>query len=195
MVASTPSKRGAQAQERRNQLIDVARSLFAEKGMERTSIKEIAAAADVAQGLIYHYFRSKDELFWAIIQRDNPMPVMMDVYAHAEGMPVRDFLIYAARTAFATASERRDLIRIIIHETMAHPEMQQSLRGLQQMAIGMLSGYLTGRVAAGELRPHDTQVSARMLMGSVIAMLVTGLPPEPYIEQVVENLLHGIGAQ
>lgn len=195
MVASTPSKRVAQAQERRNQLIDVARTLFAEKGMERTSIKDIAAAADVAQGLIYHYFRSKDELFWAIILRDNPLPVMTEVFSHADGMPVRDFLIYAARTAFATVSERRDLIRIIVHEMLAHPEMQQSLRGLQQMAIGMLTGYLAGRIAAGELRPHDTQVSARMLAGSVVAMLLTGLPPEPYIEQVVENLLHGIGAQ
>lgn len=195
MVASTPSKRVAQAQERRNQLIDVARTLFAEKGMERTSIKDIAAAADVAQGLIYHYFRSKDELFWAIILRDNPLPVMTEVFSHADGMPVRDFLIYAARTAFATVNERRDLIRIIVHEMLAHPEMQQSLRGLQQMAIGMLTGYLAGRIAAGELRPHDTQVSARMLAGSVVAMLLTGLPPEPYIEQVVENLLHGIGAQ
>jgi AcrR family transcriptional regulator len=193
MVASTSTKRDAQAHERRNQLINVARALFAEKDMERTSIKEIAAAAGVAQGLIYHYFRSKDALFWAIVQRDNPLPLMTEVFAHADGKPVREFLIQAAMTAYGAVGERRDLIRIVVHEALAHPAVQQSIRGLQQTGIGLLTGYLAGRIAAGELRPHDTQVSARMLAGSMIAMLLTGLPPQPYIETMVDTLLRGIG--
>jgi len=53
---TSPTRRELQAQERRNQLIDAALALFAEKGLDNTTIKDLAARVGVAQGLIYHYF-------------------------------------------------------------------------------------------------------------------------------------------
>jgi AcrR family transcriptional regulator len=52
---------------RRKELIDIAISLFAEKGYENTSVSDIVKNADVAQGTFYYYFKSKDEILDAIL--------------------------------------------------------------------------------------------------------------------------------
>jgi AcrR family transcriptional regulator len=193
MVART--KREVQAEARRNQLLDVARRLFAEQGMERTSIKDIAVAADVAQGLIYHYFRSKDELFWAILERDGPLPVLSAIFGGAEALPTREFLVRAMSQAYAAMAERQDLIRLVLHEALARPQLQDRLRAFQGMLLGTVAAYLEGRVAAGELRPHNTQLAARMLGGTLFVLQFTGLPAEPYVAEAVDTLLHGIAAR
>jgi AcrR family transcriptional regulator len=46
-------RRDLQAETRRNQLLDIALALFAERGVENVSLKDLAAEANVAQGLIY----------------------------------------------------------------------------------------------------------------------------------------------
>jgi len=53
---------------RRKELIDIAISLFAEKGYENTSVSDIVTHADVAQGTFYYYFKSKDEILDAILE-------------------------------------------------------------------------------------------------------------------------------
>ena len=50
-------------EERRQEIIDTALKVFYEKGYEKTSISDIAREMDVAQGLCYRYFSSKEELF------------------------------------------------------------------------------------------------------------------------------------
>lgn len=190
-----PNKREAQAEARRNQLLDVARQLFAQQGMERTSIKDIAAAAGVAQGLIYHYFRSKDELFWAILERDGPLPVLAAIFADAGALPLRAFLVQALMRGYAAMAERQDLIRLVLHEALARPRLQDRLRNFQRMLLEFLAGYLDARVAAGELRPHDTRLTARMIGGALFALQFTGLPAEPYVAEVVDTLLQGIAAR
>jgi len=56
--------------ERREQLIVVARSLFAEHGVDATSVEEIAAAAAVSKPIVYEHFGSKDGLYAVVIDRE-----------------------------------------------------------------------------------------------------------------------------
>lgn len=61
---------GSRAQERpakRDRLIAAAARLFYEQGMERTTIAEIAAAADVPSGNVYYYFKAKDDIVDAVV--------------------------------------------------------------------------------------------------------------------------------
>lgn len=191
---STPNQRELQAQERRNQLIETALKLFAEKGMEHTTVKDIAETAGVAQGLLYHYFRGKEELLWAIVGKYNPAMEMSQVFSAAADRPARDVLLEAATRAYALLSERKDVARIVLREIFVRPEMQQGLRMAQAIGLGILTRYLDARIAAGELRPHNPDVSARMLIGSVVASYVTGAPAEPFLREIVDNLLVGIEA-
>ncbi len=56
-------------EERRRQIMDAALKVFAQKGLAGAMISDIAAAADLSYGLIYHYFHDKEELFIALVER------------------------------------------------------------------------------------------------------------------------------
>ena len=58
------------ARERREQLLDVARSLFAEKGFESVSVEEIAARADVSKPVVYEHFGGKEGIYAVIVDRE-----------------------------------------------------------------------------------------------------------------------------
>ncbi len=55
-------------EERRRQILEAARQVFSQKGFDATNVSDVAAAADVSQGTIYHYFDSKDDLFMAVFE-------------------------------------------------------------------------------------------------------------------------------
>lgn len=57
------------AQGRRNQIIDAARALYEENGIEHTSVKAIAAKAGITRSLFYHYFNRKEDVTDAILDQ------------------------------------------------------------------------------------------------------------------------------
>ncbi|AAM03816.1 TPA: TetR/AcrR family transcriptional regulator [Methanosarcina acetivorans] len=54
-------------EERHQEIIDTAKALFMENGFDKTQISDIAKRMNVAQGLVYHYFKSKTEMLYAVI--------------------------------------------------------------------------------------------------------------------------------
>lgn len=101
----------AMREESRARIISAALRLFASHGYARTTVRMIAEAAGVAQGLMYSYFASKEDLLRAIFAQS-----VADVYASfelaaagAEGPPTVEEII---RGAFATLRERLDFWRL-----------------------------------------------------------------------------------
>ena len=60
--------RASDFEEKRGSLLDAAAAVFAEQGMEKASMSQIAAQAGVSKALLYHYYPSKDALIFGIIQ-------------------------------------------------------------------------------------------------------------------------------
>jgi AcrR family transcriptional regulator len=54
-------------EERRQEIIDSAKKLFSENGFDKTQMADISKEMEVAQGLVYHYFKSKIEILYAVI--------------------------------------------------------------------------------------------------------------------------------
>lgn len=61
--------------ERRNEIINTAARLFGEKGYEKCSVNDILNAIGIAKGTFYHYFKSKEEVLDAVIDRTTEMIV------------------------------------------------------------------------------------------------------------------------
>jgi AcrR family transcriptional regulator len=57
-------------QERRQQLLDIGRRLFAERGFDGTSIEEIAAQAGVSKPVVYEHFGGKEGLYAVVVDRE-----------------------------------------------------------------------------------------------------------------------------
>ena len=58
--------------ERRDQILDTANTLFAERGYEEVSIEDIAKEAGITRGLIHHYFGGRKEVYIALLERLEP---------------------------------------------------------------------------------------------------------------------------
>ena len=65
--ARPPVQTSASQGERRDEIIDAARTLYEEKGMSRTSIQDITEKVGVARSLFYHYFPNKDAVTSAVL--------------------------------------------------------------------------------------------------------------------------------
>ena len=55
--------------ERRDQILDAANTLFAERGYEEVLVEDIARAAGVTRGLVHHYFGGRKEVYLALLER------------------------------------------------------------------------------------------------------------------------------
>jgi hypothetical protein len=97
--------------------------------------------------------------------------------------------------ALGLIGSHQSLVRILFREALTHPELQGHVRMYQQSGIAILTGFLDARIASGELRPHDTQTTARMIAGFVFAVHATAAPAEPNITHMLDNLLGGISTR
>lgn len=110
----------------RSAIEDAARQLFAERGYERTTIREIAALAQIDPALVIRYFGSKDELFSLVAEPDLQLPNLsaiapsrigealvrhfLDMWEGGSGMPI------LLRSAASNASAAQSLERIFARQ-------------------------------------------------------------------------------
>src|SRR5215471_9375496 len=66
-------------EDRREQIIDTALRVFAEKGFTRATNRDIAHEAGITTGLIYYYFQSKEDLLRAVLETRSPIQVMAQI--------------------------------------------------------------------------------------------------------------------
>ncbi len=192
---SSGNKREQQAEQRRIQLIDAALELFSERGIEATRVSDIAQAADVSQGLLYHYFPSKDALLAAIIERHGPLRMLNELLAPPPGRPARETLLDLGAGIYALVQQRRSLIQLVVREIMWRPETRSIGMAVREQALTMLARYLQSRVAAGELRPHDSLVVGQTLASAILVAAFAELPADPYINGAIDVILQGIAAR
>lgn len=189
------TRRGLQAETRRNQLLDIALALFAERGVENVSIKDLATEANVAQGLIYYYFQSKDELLAAVFQRHNPLPQLQAIIETLDDLPAREGFLLFARRAAALLPEKRPVLRLLARELLSpRSSLLAQALPLREEVVTMLAQYLQRRIAAGELRMHQPLIPIHLLISSFVTLLLLEQPLEPFVPQLVETIFDGIRA-
>jgi AcrR family transcriptional regulator len=194
-MKKSPTQRDLQAEMRRNQLLDIALALFAERGIENVSIKDLAAEAGVAPGLLYHYFRSKEDLLVAVFQKHNPLPEFEAIVKEISDLPASEGLLHLIRRLAQLLPEKRRVLRILMRELLSpRSTMLREVITLRQEGIALFSGYLQSRIDAGELRAHQPLVPLHMIISSLLILLLLDQPLEPYAEQFVEIILEGIRA-
>lgn len=75
--------------ERRAQILQAALRVFARRGMVATKISDIAKEAGLSHGLVYHYFKSKEEIFMTLVQKALDSSLNVIYYAHEQvGTPL-----------------------------------------------------------------------------------------------------------
>ena len=181
-------------------LLDVAREVFLELGIRATTA-EVAARAGIAEGTIFHRFKSKEELFRAAMNFDpDAGPVLV------EALRARACVGDLRQTLIEFTREYLELGRVALPVMMmswSNPEGQLYQERSEKIAryervLRALTSFFTDEMHAGRLRHADPEVMSRMLLGSLhhfcmselfIGARIGGLTFQQFGEKVVDVLL------
>jgi AcrR family transcriptional regulator len=103
--------------ERREQLLDISRALFAVRGYDGTSVEEIAAKAGVSKPVVYEHFGGKEGLYAVVVDREMERLLGMVTRALREGVHYRDKLEQAALALLEYIEEDTDGFRILVRDS------------------------------------------------------------------------------
>jgi AcrR family transcriptional regulator len=104
------------AAERREQLILIARGLFAERGFDGTSIEEVASRAEVSKPIVYEHFGGKEGLYAVVVDREVRSLLDMMTRALTAGHP-RVLLEQAAFALLDYIEQNPDGFRILVRDS------------------------------------------------------------------------------
>jgi TetR/AcrR family fatty acid metabolism transcriptional regulator len=146
-------------EDKRRVILDAAVRVFARKGYHTSRVGDIAEEAGVAHGLLYHYFRSKEELLETIF-RETWRDVLNAVQAVQEtDESARDRLAGVAKILLRAWRRDPDLVRVLVREVTRGSHLQKRIDEIDQAFAGLERIIARGQ-EEGEFR---TDLDPRMV--------------------------------
>ncbi len=159
--------RGARTQEKIEQ---VALALFAEKGVDRTTIGDIAGAAGIAEGTIYRHYPGKEELIWQLFSTNYlRLAAQLDAL-QAERRDLRGKLRVMVATFCSLFEQNPDMFRFLL--LVQHGQLSRITDDMQTPAK-VLRAMIDAAIARGEIPEQDAEVATAMVMGMVLQVAVS----------------------
>lgn len=144
--------------------------LFVDKGIDGTTIKDIAKAAGVAEGALYRHFRSKEELAWHLFSTHlNQFTVELMGKALEENDPRKRVEIFV-RECFTAFEEDRDLFTYLI--LSEHQELKRFPIDYKHPGHVVLKIIEEGQ-KTGHIRSMDPYILGSLVLGGIIRICVT----------------------
>jgi AcrR family transcriptional regulator len=151
--------------ERREQLIDVARGLFAERGFEGTSIEEIAARAEVSKPVVYEHFGGKEGIYAVVVDREVRQLLSMMRSSLTAGH-ARELLEQAACALLDYIEHSSDGFRILVRDSPIGSESGSFVSIIGDIA-GRVEHILAAEFSSRGFDPTYAPMYAQMLVGMV----------------------------
>jgi AcrR family transcriptional regulator len=145
-VAKQPPKRQRLRPEvRREQLVEAATQVFAERGFEGARVEQIADAAEVSPGLLYRHFDGKQELYTEILQLANRELMAHLTQAAAPDQPTAERVRRGLDAFFTFVEDHRELWQMLMRDVL-EPEIadireQVTRRSVQAVAVLAAQDY------------------------------------------------------
>lgn len=163
-VESTPAKlnrRQAAKLRTRQKVLEAARALFAERGYEPATIRDIARGAGMSTGAVFANFQDKAELFEAVLGEEMETAAeTLRAAAQVEG-PVQTRLVAALSAGYADTLERLPLVQAIVARSWFQPvPAEMRARAATKPLLMIIGEVLRDGVRAGEL---SDQADIRLL--------------------------------
>jgi AcrR family transcriptional regulator len=159
------------AADRREQILDAATQLFARQGFQGTTTKQISEQTGVTEALIFRHFASKDELYWAVIERKikaAPPGEHMRERLSAGGSDL-EVLSGVATQILERRAKDQTLSRLLLYSALEnHRLSHRFFRTYVAECYEVLAEYIRGRIAEGEFRTVDPLLAARGFLGMVV---------------------------
>jgi AcrR family transcriptional regulator len=192
--------------ERRQQLLDIGRTLFAERGLDGTSVEMIAEKAGVSKPVVYEHFGGKEGLYAVVVDREMGRLISTVTRALTDGVHYREKLEKAALGLLEYIEEHSDGFRILVRDSHGasgtgsyasllseiasevedilgrefdrHGYDDKTAPMYAQMLVGMVA--LTGQWWLDARKPRREEVAAHMV--NLAWNGLSGLEPRPSLD-------------
>jgi TetR/AcrR family transcriptional regulator, fatty acid metabolism regulator protein len=157
--------------DRRRQILEAAVKVFARSGFHTSRVGDIAEEAGIAYGLVYHYFKSKEELLETIF-RDTWTQMLARVReVEASGVPASEQVRQVTALLLRTWRRDPDLVRVLVREVTRSPHVQHEVEEITQ-AMKALEGIIQRGQESGEFRSDlDPRLGAVVFYGALDEVL------------------------
>jgi AcrR family transcriptional regulator len=160
-----------QQQDRRRALLDAAVRVFARKGYHTCRVGDIAEEAGVAHGLLYHYFRSKEEVLETIFRES--WTALLDAIRVVEdsGDPPREQLRKTVAIVLRTWKNDPDLVRVLVREITRSAHLQRELDELGHAFEALERIVRRGQDAGDFATEIDPRLASYVVYGALEEIL------------------------
>lgn len=152
--------------ERREQLLDIGRRLFAEKGFEGTSVEEIAANAQVSKPVVYEHFGGKEGLYAVVVDREIRTLLDAITASLSTAQHPRVLLEQAALALLGYVETSTDGFRILVRDSPV-AQSTGTFASLISDVASQVEHLLADEFRARNLDPKTAPLYAQMLVGMV----------------------------
>ena len=186
-----PSKRQLEEREMRKQrILTGALDVFKSKGLEGATMDEIANQSGFGKATLYYYFKSKEDVFSAILEEgwiniwESLEPIIAD-----QKSPRKAFVNLLIKIA-EIAQERPGLFEFLFNAPKTIKLEKQPWKEYQHRLYGVIQGLLEDGVKAGEFPKINPELMFKALGGLFMGLVFMGDKKEPVSEKDVEKLLN-----
>ena len=159
----------------RTRILEAATDLFGVRGVEATSLDEIAAVVGVRKQTVLYWFASKDDLLDGVIKQvAAELSVAMEAAVRAAGDDPMDRIVAVVKAAFRPAVRRPALLGLVREVSRLSPRHGALLLELVQPLVNRAAAALAADMARGRLRRADPGVLIALMYATV-----TGTATEP----------------
>lgn len=193
-----------ESEARRSEILSAAECLFSKHGFFKTSMAEIAGAAQFAMGTVYRFFKSKEDIYISLVE-DKVEELMSLLQEHISKVKTSTDKIQAViHIKLAFADKNRDFFRIYVSEWSGFDWTVKSAFGdrvwkLYLAQIKLVADLVREGIQEGEFRkvdPEDTSLAFHgMLNSTMYAWILQANPTDPLVakgELLASLFLNGI---
>ncbi|WP_348620311.1 TetR/AcrR family transcriptional regulator [Paenibacillus polymyxa] len=177
---------------KKKDILQAAMCLFATKGIDGISVKEIGEAAGVTDAAIYKHFKSKDAMALEVFgQYCNSYTTLIDFYRKQSGSFVSRFQQLVDEVLNMHDEDQYGLLLLSQHHEL-YVEASQSQNVRQPLEA--LTEFIEQGVQQGELPKQDAQLSGVLIIGAITRLSVSSLEGElpqqlvPFAAEVKQRL-------
>jgi len=185
----------------RQAIEDAAIELFVEQGYHATSMRQIAKRADLALGGIYNHFKSKDDLYEAIIVDKHPYKKVIPLLLEAEGETLEEFLGNATRIVLNELTSQQYYVKLMLIE-IAEFNGAHGAALIKELVPNVLPVFERLVKTRKNLRVTNPVILLRSFIGMVLSYMLTDivisqsmlkkLMPKNALDSYVDIYMHGI---
>ncbi len=167
-----------------DQILQAARAVFAEKGFHRSTIKDVAARAGVADGTVYNYFENKTALILGLLDHFNQSDQRETDFRGIEEIGLEAFVRDYTRKRFELLShESLSLFQAILPEILSNEDLRTLYRErIVAPTFAVADQVIAPAIASDQLGQNDARLVLRLEAAMFVGLMVLRIIGDDYLE-------------